>query len=1147
MSYYNGQDALNAGANEANAQMTEEEYLRQMEEYNASYAAIQQASKPKYSSLSLALAQQSASSSKRSESLEEKGEEKAKKERKRERRKSSSSSDDHKHKKRKKDKKKKHKKEKRRERSPSEERKPSISGFLCNNEKWSFYKPMLHIDSRDLIVLCTKADRDNLYYGKFTKQEQAKYRFTVRNDILGGDYELRRVFGMTDASAPAEPSKVKPKAQKTKILFGPLQAEPEQLDSYVGLSDAQAKGMVEETDPLEQELQKLRVTRREQPRNKEVYKEIIDLEDKLADKRALFCSKKEREDVMTTHKDRMLDLWKDYAVNFSKDAAAVTGYLNLLVDKETSNAPELKKEITQFINTRKMFFKYNVDFWRFIVEKIYAKQSRSVLDYIQAIDTVISDFSSSRENEGFLAELILLRTRVLFESGHIPTAVATLQISLWTVSAICLLHFGIQAIRECAMPIATRSKEYKKSGGDISQMADEKAANRFIEGLKELIFQSTESLVRALPKESSEADLWLGMEASRQRHLWSPLANYADKKLKGVLESAEVPFKRIESVVLPFKNISVVKKLILDVLAMFGVPTFAASTNEDNILRQFAVFEHPAMNSELENFAEWLDSVLQTLSKTGEGSDAYRYALAALKLSKMTRPEQFKDFIKSEHEIVGADVIGCATVDQVLCDVEHTGEHEKLDMAYLKLTHLLETVGCFPECFDQSRKPMSIYAFRTYARLLTVCPDNDQPYKKLSMSRQHLYRKILGKQIVKEIEVACKQGSGFFAETSRILSEIFSRSLKLPASNHVLGEPTAYIGFFLAVITYVRTKSHSFEAFIDYIEQLKLNNPELFETELMDELVVQFLWKRSEVSTDRSLHSKIWKLNKAALDRYPTNAMLMKLLVSNGFVDGNSFALRCKFNCSDKNPFVNVVRACASIYFSVLRVKRQGSDFTQNQLETELTRGTLRKAITNFALCSHSSVFVRVWLRYETHFGDGKTVSMKTFASDALAIPFSKHVLTDYARLDRQLYDDVVKLIFSERSMLGYTHSAEAAALLQKCRGQESHEWSWPIPFARRFLTKKRFVETDMSIVIPLVSVTVFWLLIGAVGPLLVPSGPNRGIIQTMIVMTAVCCHLFWILVYLHQLNPLIGPQIPVRTIRWISEQWGDANELVSK
>ncbi|KAI6207119.1 hypothetical protein M3Y94_00993400 [Aphelenchoides besseyi] len=101
-----------------------------------------------------------------------------------------------------------------------------------------------------------------------------------------------------------------------------------------------------------------------------------------------------------------------------------------------------------------------------------------------------------------------------------------------------------------------------------------------------------------------------------------------------------------------------------------------------------------------------------------------------------------------------------------------------------------------------------------------------------------------------------------------------------------------------------------------------------------------------------------------------------------------------------------------------------------------------------------------------------------------------------------------------------------------------------------------------MSVWIPLVAVTAFWVLVGAGGPFLVPSGPNRGnsfvfdflflinghlqkhvvfsgIIQTMIILTAVCCHLFWIIVYLHQLNPLIGPQIPVKTIWWINQQWG--------
>ncbi|KAE9553417.1 hypothetical protein FO519_003376 [Halicephalobus sp. NKZ332] len=86
-----------------------------------------------------------------------------------------------------------------------------------------------------------------------------------------------------------------------------------------------------------------------------------------------------------------------------------------------------------------------------------------------------------------------------------------------------------------------------------------------------------------------------------------------------------------------------------------------------------------------------------------------------------------------------------------------------------------------------------------------------------------------------------------------------------------------------------------------------------------------------------------------------------------------------------------------------------------------------------------------------------------------------------------------------------------------------------------------------MSVWIPLVAVTAFWALVGIGGPLFVPSGPNKGIIQTMIVLTAVCCHMFWIIVYLHQLNPLIGPQLSVRTVMWISEMWGNAKDLVDR
>uniref|UniRef100_H2XLR4 V-type proton ATPase subunit n=1 Tax=Ciona intestinalis TaxID=7719 RepID=H2XLR4_CIOIN len=56
--------------------------------------------------------------------------------------------------------------------------------------------------------------------------------------------------------------------------------------------------------------------------------------------------------------------------------------------------------------------------------------------------------------------------------------------------------------------------------------------------------------------------------------------------------------------------------------------------------------------------------------------------------------------------------------------------------------------------------------------------------------------------------------------------------------------------------------------------------------------------------------------------------------------------------------------------------------------------------------------------------------------------------------------------------------------------------------------------------------VTLIWALIGGVGPFILPKGPNRGVYQTMIVLTAVCCWLHWFITYMSQLNPLMGPTL---------------------
>ncbi|XP_071828486.1 V-type proton ATPase subunit e 2-like [Apostichopus japonicus] len=68
--------------------------------------------------------------------------------------------------------------------------------------------------------------------------------------------------------------------------------------------------------------------------------------------------------------------------------------------------------------------------------------------------------------------------------------------------------------------------------------------------------------------------------------------------------------------------------------------------------------------------------------------------------------------------------------------------------------------------------------------------------------------------------------------------------------------------------------------------------------------------------------------------------------------------------------------------------------------------------------------------------------------------------------------------------------------------------------------------------------ITGFWVFVGLVCPFFVPKSTDRGIIQTMLVLTAVCCYLLWLCTYLMQLNPLFGPELDTKVIRAILCNW---------
>ncbi|KAI0986113.1 hypothetical protein GJ496_007517 [Pomphorhynchus laevis] len=78
---------------------------------------------------------------------------------------------------------------------------------------------------------------------------------------------------------------------------------------------------------------------------------------------------------------------------------------------------------------------------------------------------------------------------------------------------------------------------------------------------------------------------------------------------------------------------------------------------------------------------------------------------------------------------------------------------------------------------------------------------------------------------------------------------------------------------------------------------------------------------------------------------------------------------------------------------------------------------------------------------------------------------------------------------------------------------------------------------------LPVLYFTIFWTVIGAGFPVIiqfaVKPGINRQLSQVCFAMTAACCYILWLVVYLHQLNPLIGPELENRTAKVLNALWG--------
>ncbi|XP_050420356.1 V-type proton ATPase subunit e 2 [Adelges cooleyi] len=73
----------------------------------------------------------------------------------------------------------------------------------------------------------------------------------------------------------------------------------------------------------------------------------------------------------------------------------------------------------------------------------------------------------------------------------------------------------------------------------------------------------------------------------------------------------------------------------------------------------------------------------------------------------------------------------------------------------------------------------------------------------------------------------------------------------------------------------------------------------------------------------------------------------------------------------------------------------------------------------------------------------------------------------------------------------------------------------------------------------PIIFFTAVWGVVGIVFPFILPKGPDRGIQQLILMLTAATCYLFWLCCYMAQMNPLVGPKLQQKIILIMAREWG--------
>jgi len=74
---------------------------------------------------------------------------------------------------------------------------------------------------------------------------------------------------------------------------------------------------------------------------------------------------------------------------------------------------------------------------------------------------------------------------------------------------------------------------------------------------------------------------------------------------------------------------------------------------------------------------------------------------------------------------------------------------------------------------------------------------------------------------------------------------------------------------------------------------------------------------------------------------------------------------------------------------------------------------------------------------------------------------------------------------------------------------------------------------------VPVLFFTLLWGVVGGILPMFIPASPHKSVIQVSLMLTGICCWLFWLCCYMAQMNPLVGPQLNMKALFAVSSEWG--------